>query len=47
MCLAGAVAAKLYLGTSTQSKMEEMEESPKTQIAGNNNFFGEEDISDK
>ena len=47
MCLAGAVAAKLYLGHSSRSKMEEMEEAPKTQIAGNNNFFGEEDISDK
>lgn len=47
MCLAGAVAAKLYLGHSSRSKMEEMEEAPKTQIAGNNNFFGEEDTSDK
>ena len=47
MCLAGAVAAKLYLGYGGRSKIEEMEDSPKTQIAGNNNFFGEEDISDK
>ena len=47
MCLAGAVAAKVYFGYSSRSKIEEMEESPKTQIAGNNNFFGEEDISDK
>lgn len=47
MCLAGAVAAKIYLGHTGRSKMEEMEDSPQTQIAGNNNFFGEEDISDK
>lgn len=47
MCLAGAVAAKIYLGHTGKSKMEQMEDSPQTQIAGNNNFFGEEDISDK
>ena len=47
MCLAGAVAAKIYLGHGSRSKMEEMEDSTQTQIAGNNNFFGEEDISDK
>ena len=47
MCLAGAVAAKIYLGHTGRTKMEEMEDSSQTQIAGNNNFFGEEDISDK
>ena len=46
MFLAGAVAAKIYLGHTGRTKMEEMEDSSQTQIAGNNNFFGEEDISD-
>ena len=50
LCLAGAVAAKLYLSHNNgngSSGKEAPKEPSKTQIAGNDNFFGEEDRSDK
>ena len=45
LCLAGGVAAKLYLGHG--SSKDTHSQPHKTQIAGNDNFFGEEDHSDK
>ena len=45
LCLAGGVAAKLYLGHG--GGKDAHSQPHKTQIAGNDNFFGEEDHSDK
>ena len=49
LCAAGAVAGKLFLDRANAS--EGGTEPPRTrrttQIAGNENFFGEEDRSDK
>ena len=46
--LAGAVAARIYLSHNSGTGGKEAPEEPhKTQIAGNDNFFGEEDRSDK
>ena len=45
LCLAGGVAAKLYLGHG--GSKDAHSQPHKTQIAGNDNFFGEEDHSDK
>ncbi|MCF2596102.1 MraY family glycosyltransferase [Pseudoflavonifractor phocaeensis] len=45
LCLAGGVAAKLYLGHG--GGKDTHSQPHKTQIAGNDNFFGEEDHSDK
>ena len=48
LCLAGAVAARIYLSHNSGTGGKEAPEEPhKTQIAGNDNFFGEEDRSDK
>ena len=55
LCLAGAVAAKLYLshnnpdrtGQGHSPDKPDREPPHHTQIAGNDNFFGEEDQSDK
>ena len=46
LCLAGAMAGKIFLD-HTHNNTPEKEEAEKTQIAGNNNFFGEEDCSEK
>lgn len=43
LCLAGAVAGRIYLSHGK----EHHQEPPKTQISGNDNFFGEEDRSEK
>ena len=43
LCVAGGVAAKFYLEHNQDDKAKEHH----TQIAGNENFFGEEDRSDK
>lgn len=46
LCVAGGVAAKIFLGHN--GGLREHSEAPsRTQIAGNENFFGEEDRSDK
>ncbi len=42
---AGAVAARIFLSHNAPAKPEP--DKPRTQIAGNDNFFGEEDASDK
>lgn len=51
LCTAGAVAGKLFLDRANTSGSEPggRRSSPAhtTQIAGNDNFFGEEDRSDK
>ena len=49
LCLAGGVAAKIYLGhnVSKEDRPDESHVPHPTQIAGNDNFFGEEDRSDK
>ena len=49
LCLAGGVAAKIYLGHNAgkEDHPDEPHKSHPTQIAGNDNFFGEEDRSDK
>ena len=48
LCLAGGMAAKIFLGHN-QEKDSARDSTPrsKTQIAGNDNFFGEEDRSEK
>ncbi len=46
LCAAGAVAARLFLSHNALRGGEE-KAPPRTQIAGNDNFFGEEDRSDK
>ena len=48
LCLAGGMAAKIFLGHN-QEKDSARDSAPrsKTQIAGNDNFFGEEDRSEK
>ncbi len=45
LCAAGVVAARIYLSRASAPQAERAE--PRTQIAGNENFFGEEDRSDK
>jgi len=45
LCAAGAVAARLFLSHNGPARPEP--DKPRTQIAGNDNFFGEEDASDK
>ena len=49
LCTAGAVAATLFLGQSnTRSHRQADKKAPSsTQISGNDNFFGEEDQSEK
>ena len=50
LCAAGAVAGKLYLdraGASGSEPGTEGQRTHTTQIAGSENFFGEEDCSDK
>ena len=46
LCVAGAVAAKIFLGHNHNSDPSPAPRS-RTQIAGNDNFFGEEDTSEK
>ena len=46
LCVAGAVAGMVFLSHNGRSDTPEYRES-KTQIAGNDNFFGEEDRSEK
>ena len=46
LCLAGAMAGKIFLGHAHTS-VSAPKDRPKTQIAGNDNFFGEEDRSEK
>ncbi len=45
LCAAGAVAGWIFLSHNGPAKPEP--DKPRTQIAGNDNFFGEEDASDK
>ena len=50
LCVAGALAGKLYLDHNGNGSRGEKSPPPRrstTQIAGNDNFFGEEDRSDK
>ena len=50
LCIAGGMAAKLYLdrnGGHPGNDGQKAEQPHHTQIAGNDNFFGEEDISEK
>ena len=55
LCMAGAVGGRLYLshsdsggsGAAGEAKGRQHRPPSKTQIAGNDNFFGEEDRSDK
>ena len=50
LCIAGGMAAKLYLDRSVGHPGDsgsKTQEPNHTQIAGNDNFFGEEDISEK
>lgn len=50
LCIAGGMAAKLYLDRSVGHPGDsgsKTQEPNRTQIAGNDNFFGEEDISEK
>ena len=50
LCVAGGVAAKLFLSHNNghgTGAPDGQPEPPRTQIAGNENFFGEEDRSDK
>ena len=50
LCVAGALAGKLYLDHNGNGNRGEKSPPPRrstTQIAGNDNFFGEEDRSDK
>ena len=50
LCIAGGMAAKLYLdrnGGRPGDSGRKDQEPHHTQIAGNDNFFGEEDISEK
>ena len=51
LCVAGALAGKLYLdhnnGGGGQNSSRPASPPSRTQIAGNDNFFGEEDRSDK
>lgn len=50
LCIAGGMAAKLYLDRSVGHPGDSGSKTQKpnqTQIAGNDNFFGEEDISEK
>lgn len=50
LCIAGGMAAKLYLDRSVGHPGDSGRKTQKpnhTQIAGNDNFFGEEDISEK
>ncbi len=46
LCAAGAVSARLFLSHNAPRDSGKRE-APRTQIAGNDNFFGEEDRSDK
>ena len=46
LCVAGGVAAKVFLSHNNTVDTPRTSR-PKTQIAGNDNFFGEEDISEK
>ena len=46
LCLAGAMAGKIFLG-HTHTSVPEEKGKTRTQIAGNDNFFGEEDRSEK
>lgn len=45
LCLAGAVAAWIYLGRHEKTADESTK--PKSQLSGNDYFFGEEGPSDK
>lgn len=47
LCAAGGVAAKIFLGHNKGGGMGRFDAPSGTQIAGNENFFGEEDRSDK
>lgn len=49
LCLAGGVAARIFLSHNSggQEPPREPQRPSKTQIAGNDNFFGEEDQSEK
>jgi len=48
LCVTGSCAAKLFLGHSNGAgKPAGPKSAPHTQIAGNDNFFGEEDMSEK
>ena len=48
LCVTGGCAAKLFLGHSNGAgKPTDPKPAPHTQIAGNDNFFGEEDMSEK
>ena len=52
LCMAGAFGGRLYLshsdsGAAGEAKGRQHRPPSKTQIAGNDNFFGEEDRSDK
>ena len=47
LCIAGALAAKFYLDRNTEKEKAKEAAEHHTQLAGNDNFFGEEDRSDK
>ena len=52
LCVAGGMAGMIFLNHNNNNNREKPPQTPpldhsKTQIAGNDNFFGEEDRSEK
>jgi len=47
LCIAGAIAARVFLSHNHSEEDQPAKPKGKTQIAGNDNFFGEEDTSEK